>query len=87
LANVDCYIPPDRLTQDDIDSILALIGYYYELVTVPPDIEHLPEPQWGYIAHHKDPYCNCIHSYPPPFPTKLEAAKAALVAVVEREGL
>lgn len=74
-------------TQDDKDEILAQIGYYYEIITVPPDIEHLPEPQWGFILHRKgDRFCNCIHSYDgasKPFETKSLASDAAVIAVAE----
>ena len=87
-STMDCWSAknPNAITQDDLDEILAMIGHYYEIITVPPDEElHLPEPCWAYIAHKRDPYCNCIHGWPPGFKTKLEAAKSAFIAVIERE--
>ena len=65
-----------RFTQDDIDEILAPIGWEYEL-------HHYPAEEWGFwIWKIKNDYGDGIDGEI--YISKLEAAKAALVAVVER---
>jgi len=64
-----------KFTQDDIDKILSLIGWNYEV--------RKSTQKWYYIIYGEDDFLKfeCEEDYP----TKLEAAKAALIAVVEKQ--
>ena len=66
-----------RLTQDDIDEVLALIGWEYEIIRIGVVV-------WSANCL-KTGSAHPIISIPTVFDTKLEAAKAALIAVVEKE--
>ena len=77
------HIAPAKITQDDLDEILALIGWEYEIHRTLD----------GWFEYHHRVYtdgrlgANVGHFQLAAFahPTKLEAAKAALIAVVEKE--
>jgi len=66
-------------TQDDIDEILALIGWEYEVFST-----NRTDKWWRYETWQLGGAI-WIEQPKTMFPTKLEAAKAALIAVVERE--
>ena len=77
--DVEPYLDGSDVTQDNIDAILAEIGWEYEL-------NHKRDQQtWtAWIWRIRDSG-TLIGVYSCPSRTKLEAAKAALIAVVERE--
>lgn len=72
-------------SQDDIDAILAEIGWEYTLTIFQSGLPH----EWAYDLYkartiYDGDRCEA-GSDDELFPTKLEAAKNALIAVVERE--
>ena len=68
-----------EVTQDDIDEILAKIGWEYEL-------NHKRDQKtWTAWIWRTSDSGTLIGAYSRPSRTKIEAAKAALIAVVERE--
>lgn len=69
---------PLPITQDDIDEILALIGWEY---TVGRNEEFNWD--WTFELHQNLHYRYVEQSCG--YPTKLEAAKQALIAIVEKE--
>lgn len=76
----------DDWTQDDIDEILALIGRGYVVYS---DMTGKESSWKGYgysiLIRISDGRMYSSHSSSEIFPDKLSAAKAALIAVVERE--
>lgn len=67
------------VVQDDIDAILAEIGWEYEL-------NHKRDQKtWTAWIWRTSDSGTLIGAYSRPSRTKIEAAKAALIAVVERE--
>jgi len=79
----------DEFTQDDIDEILALIGWEYEVYWLRTGGIDLDDWHFNYWKKEdgkrfgKSKIANSYSNYEPH--TKLSAAKAALIAVVERE--
>ncbi len=82
-----------EITQDDIDAILAQIGWEYELtrwINLDDFLKDVPD-GWFMIAGKlpltpMKQYQSVVSTeMEKTFPTKLEAAKAALIAVVEKE--
>ena len=69
-------------SQDDIDEILALIGWTYGVMQSLDNKGNVVG--WDYEARSKEGVW-CIGQ--DEYPTKLEAAKAALIEVVKREYL
>jgi hypothetical protein len=76
------------VTQDDIDAILAEIGWEYQIECHAQTSK--PEWAWDFAVWTVGRFhCSLVRTVggisAPMFPTKLEAAKAALIAVVERK--
>ncbi len=68
-----------EVTQDDIDEILAKIGWEYE-------VNHTHDQRaWTAWIWRVEDYITLNGRYTRPSPSKLEAAKSALLAVVEKE--
>lgn len=76
----------EPVTQDFIDAILAGIGWECEASkSYSVDQALLVAPQWQAFVWKRQVHYIDPRDYAGAFPTKLEAAKAALIAVVERE--
>lgn len=82
----DVQVTRGEASQDDIDTILAEIGFEFEI--------RFEGPHNGWSFNYwnvtvKDMWINGINSFAKQhiavFPSKLDAAKAALIAVVETE--
>ena len=71
----------DGLTQDDIDEILALIGWTYEVWTKPTMTTHT----WKFTIYNDLGSDVDWSKGTSVYTSKLEAAKNALVAVVEKQ--
>lgn len=77
--DVEPYLDGSDATQDDIDAILAEIGWEYE-------VNHTHDQRaWTAWIWRIEDYVTLNGNYTRRRPSKLEAAKAALIAVVERE--
>jgi len=70
----------DDFTQDSIDEILALIGWEYEVTAWTRSVEKA----WTWTTYHLGDEYDPINENAELYTTKLSAAKAALIAVVER---
>ena len=77
--DVDFPIEGTYATQDDIDAILAEVGWEYAVVK-----EWAGEARWQfYLGKIGDSVAQSKH-YSTTFPSKIAAARAALIAVVEK---